>query len=156
MFESTPMTLDGFLANIAKFAPLVDLVLTVATVVIALYAVRGFRAQERVFDVNNCLMIKKEISQAWQQYASAGPQAIDREYRFQEALSMHEALCHLYNHKRFFGATRKMVEDYLKEVIEDLARNEFAIMQMRQYRSKPTTYQEILRFAARHRIPFPL
>ena len=108
------------------------------------------RRQARTNDLKSYLQLREQFTNGWRKFRDAEEKK--KEFEFIEVLSLLEAASHLYNQSIFYGATKKMVGNYLQEVILDVFKNEYAKKQFINSRSSPTTYSEIRNFAKSQRI----
>ena len=112
------------------------------------------RRQVKAIDINNYFQIQEKFSHAWRKIRDESKEKKD--FEFIELLNLLETASTLYNNRIIHGSTRKMVKDYLSEVILYISTNEYAVSCLKNTRSGPNTYSEIKRFACSNNIDWPL
>ncbi len=111
------------------------------------------RRQAKATDLNGYFQIRDQFSTAWRRFKDVkdGPEE-DRKFELTEIFNLLEAASHLYNKRRLYGATRDMVQDFLRDMIPSVLSNEYAKGVYLSGISSPKTYSEIRRFARTNKI----
>lgn len=135
------------LANIAFLALIINIFAFLCTA-------WWIRRQVQVADINNYFRIQEKIPQAWRKFRDESEEKKD--FEFIELLNLLETVSELYNSRIIHGSTRKMVRDYLSEVLPRLLTDEYAVSRLKNTRSGSDTYSEIERFARSNNIDWPL
>ena len=108
------------------------------------------RRQARTSDLNSYLQIREQFSNSWRKFRDAEEK--NKNFELVEVLSLLEGTCHLHNKSLFYGTTKEQVKDYMREVIPQVLKNEYAKKQFIKSMSSPKTYSEIRGFAKSQRI----
>ena len=116
------------------------------------YSVWWIRRQAQATDLNNYFRFKEGFTDAWRRFRDAPEEDNEKEFEFVELLNLLETASRFYNNRTIHGATRKMVQDYLCEVIPAVFKDEDAKDRFRQNYSGPDTYAEIRQFARSHKV----
>ena len=108
------------------------------------------RRQAQNSDFGSYLQLTERYSDAWRKFRCATPE--NRDYEFREILNLIEATCHLYKSRAIRGATRKMIRNYLRDVLTGLLQNDYAQKQITQGTMNTDTYSHIYWFAQKQSI----
>lgn len=115
------------------------------------YSALSVRVQARAADFTSYLDMQSRYAEAWRRYRDA--QEEHKDFEFIEVLNLIEAGCHLHNKKVVYGATREMLESYLKEIISGILKNDPAKKRMLDAVSENKTFEQVVVFGERHNIP---
>ncbi|TIQ35487.1 MAG: hypothetical protein E5X48_14060 [Mesorhizobium sp.] len=116
-----------------------------------LWTARSLRLQSKAQDFASFLSLSDRFSTAWRRFRQTSDDDWKR-YEFAEILNLIESACHFYNKGALHGVTRDVYGLYLKEVIRDIHKNDFAVTTMKEALSGPDTFFHIRRFARMHDI----
>ena len=108
------------------------------------------RRQAKAVDLNGYFQFMEQMSAAWRRLRDAPEE--NREFELIEIFVLFEAACHLYNKRRFHGATREMVKDSLCDMLPGVFKSQYAKCVFRKTISSPKTYSEIRRFARSNKV----
>ena len=129
--------------NAAKWIQLCTFAVAALTLGSAAFSLRQ---QARAADFNAYLLLTEKYSSAWRRFREA-KEAGDKDFECTEIFNLIEGVCHLYNKKALRGASRDMIRDYIKEILEGMFRDEYARGIYENTLSGPDTYIYIRKFA---------
>lgn len=115
------------------------------------YSAFSARVQARAADFTSYLDMQSRYAEAWRRYRDAVDSG-HKDFEFIEVLNLIEAGCHLYNNNVVYGATRAMLESYLKEIISGIVKNTAARERMKKAVSDHETFRQIVVFSEKKNI----
>jgi hypothetical protein len=122
-----------------------------AAVVALLLNAHSTRQNARAADVASYLQITDRFPQAWRRFRDSLEEE-KKQFEFVEILNLIESACHLLRLRRFQKATSEMLDVYLREVVASIAKDDMDAVS--KSITSDETYEEIQKFAKKHRIKF--
>ncbi|MEK9845025.1 hypothetical protein [Thalassospira sp.] len=125
----------------------------VATAIVSLfYTARSNNLNSRSLDVESYLKIYDRFQDLWNEYNPDRQSDEELENALANIVNNYEMICHLYNIKFLRGASREMLNSYLKETISQMVTTDRVVEFMSNSTSSESTYKEIELFCARNNI----
>jgi len=117
-------------------------VVAVSSLYVAIYSVRK---GNRNSSVATMVMISEASREAWKRFLSAQNEET-RSYELAELMNLLEIACAILNEKSFAGVSKKLLNDYLNEVVSLLCNDVGASKAIEGLFSSPTTFEHIRKF----------
>jgi len=118
------------------------------------YTARSYDRQAWSLDYSSYLDLMTRFSQAWRRYQDAHHDH-KRFFECCELLGLLEVGCLLWRCGTIEGDPKKILEENLKDDIENIANDRYVQQNMCKIVSRPQTLIEMERFAQKHSINFP-
>jgi hypothetical protein len=144
-----PLPTEG---TISYWANLMTLVGVPIALLALLAAFRQLWLSQRTSSVSALLSLQDSLRDCWTAYLTAPPE--NRDLAFGELCNTIEFACAALHDRVFVGESRRVLKDYLIEILKIIDRRDFMRDAMLGLRLNPETFANISRFLTKNRRQF--
>lgn len=133
-------------------ADLISMGLLIVTIIMVYHASASNRFNARSSDIDNYLRMYDRLQEIWDCYNPNTQSQQEQEDALDKIINNYEIVCHLHNIRFFRGASREMLNSFLKETVSKMVTSNPVVIYMNNSASSNSTYREIELFCVINRI----